>query len=97
MYGDQTEKYLQNFVMSYGTSPRNRPYSRWPNEGYVKPEGEAVNRPWLVRLELERDLDPVKVTFLGRQEVHCVLVRPRKADLDIKCVLWKKMEDMNKT
>ena len=24
MYGDQTEKYLQNFVMLYGTSPRNR-------------------------------------------------------------------------
>ena len=25
MYGDQTTKCLQNFVMSYGTSPRNHP------------------------------------------------------------------------
>ena len=25
MYGDKTEKCLQKFVISYGTSPRNRP------------------------------------------------------------------------
>ena len=57
-----------------------------PDEGDVKPEGEAVDVAGLKHVEFERDFDSVQLSFMNLLEIENVALRLGEANANVERV-----------